>query len=615
MSNFTPEQIQEILDIFFDNFAHRQYIGQRYVPIFGRKDEESIIWDNSGTYEPLTIVLYQGNSYTSRQFVPEGVDITNLEYWANTGNYNAQVEAYRQEVQTLANMLPDNEFDSVNTVKKYIDDVANMLPETEFDSVNTVKKYIDDADAFLQGQIGAGFSDSFSVKNAVDILYAEKAQCFNTVQDMKDYAGLQAGMICHTNGFHTSDDGGAVWYEISDSGTANEMDVITCGDLFAHMIVPDVLKPEMFGAYGDGINDDSTVLQYCFNLDKKVVLSKTYATTAKIVINKDVDTVDNGAIKAIDTMSMCVEISPESNAVQQVKQFYRLNVDANAKADIGIGVGLVKGSRLNLSVSNSISVGIQASTATTGNNENIFNCNVYGQANGNSVVGVLINCYDSVFESINVYDCLYSAKLKSGMAIINNLHGWLKHPENYWTGSATLWVDGVYTAIINWLFQDGMQYGIKCNGIFGYVNFFEELQNHDADIYTGMVNVYNTASNNVDFIVNRYSGATAYKMLSYYGLTNASRFGVRTNGKGIVKNNVQNETTFTDIDNAPQIGTFYVKSSITNLPRNTNSVCELKIIGNQAIQEVTCMDNGAVYRRIRELGTSTWGNWLQYTLS
>ena len=48
----------------------REYIGARYVPIFGRKGEESIIWDNSAPYEPLTVVLHQGNSYTSRQFVP-----------------------------------------------------------------------------------------------------------------------------------------------------------------------------------------------------------------------------------------------------------------------------------------------------------------------------------------------------------------------------------------------------------------------------------------------------------------------------------------------------------------------------------------------------------------
>ena len=77
--------------------ATRQYIGARYVPIFDGD------WDNTKDYDPLVIVSYQGNSYTSRTFVPAGTAITNETYWALTGNYNAQVEAYRQEVQTLEN--------------------------------------------------------------------------------------------------------------------------------------------------------------------------------------------------------------------------------------------------------------------------------------------------------------------------------------------------------------------------------------------------------------------------------------------------------------------------------------------------------------------------------
>ena len=70
----------------------REYIGARYVPLFMGE------WDSTATYEPLSIVQYQGNSYTSRQYVPSGIEITNTAYWANTGNYNAQVEAYRAEV-------------------------------------------------------------------------------------------------------------------------------------------------------------------------------------------------------------------------------------------------------------------------------------------------------------------------------------------------------------------------------------------------------------------------------------------------------------------------------------------------------------------------------------
>lgn len=75
--------------------AVTQYVGARYVPLFA----EPLEWDNTKTYEPLTIVYNNGNSYTSRQYVPVGIDITNTHYWALTGNYNAQIEQYRDEVQ------------------------------------------------------------------------------------------------------------------------------------------------------------------------------------------------------------------------------------------------------------------------------------------------------------------------------------------------------------------------------------------------------------------------------------------------------------------------------------------------------------------------------------
>ena len=75
--------------------ATTQYIGSRYVPIFA----DPVEWSSTKTYEPLTIVTHEGNSYTSRQFVPVGIDITNENYWVITGNYNAQVEQYRRETQ------------------------------------------------------------------------------------------------------------------------------------------------------------------------------------------------------------------------------------------------------------------------------------------------------------------------------------------------------------------------------------------------------------------------------------------------------------------------------------------------------------------------------------
>ena len=98
--------------------AGYKYIGARYVPLFANP----LQWNNQNTYEPLTIVVNQGNSYTSRQFVPVGIDISNTEYWALTGNYNAQVEQYRQEVEQVNQEIAqvNEEIDKINTPKKLL---------------------------------------------------------------------------------------------------------------------------------------------------------------------------------------------------------------------------------------------------------------------------------------------------------------------------------------------------------------------------------------------------------------------------------------------------------------------------------------------------------------
>ena len=96
--------------------AVREYVGARYVPLFA----DPIEWNDKRTYEPLTIVEHEGNSYTSRQFVPLGIAISNEDFWALTGNYNAQVEQYRQEVLAFDGRITKN----TNDIAKNTKDIA-----------------------------------------------------------------------------------------------------------------------------------------------------------------------------------------------------------------------------------------------------------------------------------------------------------------------------------------------------------------------------------------------------------------------------------------------------------------------------------------------------------
>ena len=159
---FSDAQINEILEAVFHATGHTTYIGARYVPIFGRKDEDSIIWDNSKPYEPLTIVLYEGNSFTSRQFVPAGIDINSKEFWAETGNYNAQVEQYRQEVLNIK-----DEYDSIDarleTVEDTLDDFGNANKRI-INVLNPPSKY----KALIPNDSTAGATNSKNLQEMID---------------------------------------------------------------------------------------------------------------------------------------------------------------------------------------------------------------------------------------------------------------------------------------------------------------------------------------------------------------------------------------------------------------------------------------------------------------
>lgn len=75
------------------------YVGHRYVPkIMGA-------WNKDEIYEGLSIVTHEGNSWTSKKRVPIGIDISNEEYWSITGNYNAQIDYYREDVKDVKEQL------------------------------------------------------------------------------------------------------------------------------------------------------------------------------------------------------------------------------------------------------------------------------------------------------------------------------------------------------------------------------------------------------------------------------------------------------------------------------------------------------------------------------
>lgn len=82
------------------------YIGARYVPIFA----DPVEWDDKREYEPLTIVIHNGDCYTSKCYVPKGAQLPpypegQTKYWVKTSDYNYQFADLKKTVTDLSRLV------------------------------------------------------------------------------------------------------------------------------------------------------------------------------------------------------------------------------------------------------------------------------------------------------------------------------------------------------------------------------------------------------------------------------------------------------------------------------------------------------------------------------
>lgn len=113
-----------------------RYIGARYVPIMGGE------WDNTNEYEPLTVVQYEGDSYTSKKYVPVGVAITNTTYWVKTADYSQQLASLAQSLQQTDNRVQDIE-GNVHDMSVQLNQITDIVMDLDsmfvIDSVSMFK--------------------------------------------------------------------------------------------------------------------------------------------------------------------------------------------------------------------------------------------------------------------------------------------------------------------------------------------------------------------------------------------------------------------------------------------------------------------------------------------
>lgn len=171
-----------------NGLINRQYVGARYVPkVMGE-------WNKALQYEALSIVTYLGNSFTSKVPVPPDIDISNKSYWVNTGNYNAQVEAYRQETAQVKNDLNNEIINRKNDTKdnilwigdSYSVNYNHKLPNGVRDMLNAKNWY-----EYSMG--GAGFAGAWAGASFNDLIEQAKNEMSASQKEMIKYVYFVGG--------------------------------------------------------------------------------------------------------------------------------------------------------------------------------------------------------------------------------------------------------------------------------------------------------------------------------------------------------------------------------------------------------------------------------------
>jgi chromosome segregation ATPase len=143
---------------------------------------DPVNWDNERAYEPLTIVVHNGDCYTSKCFVPVGADITNGLYWVKSQDYSYQFDQLKQVVADLSKQVTAFSGDNA----KFTELINNF--STEFATMQTEFNKWSVQFPAMNERIDAAEAD-------IDALQAADAETAKTIDGLKKTDSELAGRL------------------------------------------------------------------------------------------------------------------------------------------------------------------------------------------------------------------------------------------------------------------------------------------------------------------------------------------------------------------------------------------------------------------------------------
>ena len=214
---------------------------------------------------------------------------------------------------------------------------------------------------------------------------------FDTVADMKLATNLVNGSYARTLGFYSVNDGGGATYYITNTGTANEMDVIAVGSLYANLQHQDSVYIKQLGAKGDGETDDTDIIDYAFTIVNNVIMN----TSVTPYLAKYLKVTEGKSIKGESLPYVQINLSRDGSTVisraysnTSIENIYLNSLDEN-----------LSNNRFDVRDSNIV----------------IKNCRFEGfRASNNNAWGILITGASNV----NIDNCYFKSNTQSDIAVV-----------------------------------------------------------------------------------------------------------------------------------------------------------------------------------------------------
>lgn len=215
---------------------------------------------------------------------------------------------YEEQIIAIGHYLEETVIPALNNNAEAVAELQSLFVQLK----DYVENYFENLD--VQNEINNKLDQMAESGQLTDIIaqYLSLAGviAFNTVNDMKNANNLVNGSICLTLGFRNINDKGNAKYKIRNVTTSdniNEMNIIKINEqLVAELIIDEPLNVKQLGAYGDGIHDDTEILQNIINMNKPIIFDdSTYMINKNglLLINNTTITFNNTILKMIPNNS------------------------------------------------------------------------------------------------------------------------------------------------------------------------------------------------------------------------------------------------------------------------------------------------------------------------